>query len=168
MFETPQTITLTPGQLELSDTTGTETIAGPTTGVTVDADGNSRVFQVDGGVTASISGMTITGGNAGYNSYGGGLANYGTASLTNCTVSGNTANGFSGFSFNSGGGVENYGGATLTMTGCTVSGNSAAAAYFGGSGYGGGVDNGGTATLANCTISKNSSGGTGAGVLQRW
>ena len=48
--------------LELTDTTGTETITGPTAGVTVNAGGNSRVFLVDG--TASISGLTITGGVA--------------------------------------------------------------------------------------------------------
>ena len=63
MFNTPQTITLTGSQLELSDTTGTETITGPAAGVTVSGGGLSRVFQVDGLVTASISGLTITGGN---------------------------------------------------------------------------------------------------------
>ena len=63
VFKTPQTITLTGGQLELSDTSGTETITGPKAGVTVSGGGLSRVFQVDAGVTASISGMTITGGN---------------------------------------------------------------------------------------------------------
>src|SRR5262249_15907987 len=77
VFKTPQTIALNPtlGQLELSDTTGTEAIVGPKMGVTVDAGGASRVFQVDGGVTASISGMTITGGSTTGN--GGGLINYG-------------------------------------------------------------------------------------------
>ena len=49
VFNTPQTITLTGGQLELSDTTGTETITGPAAGVTVSGGGPSRVFQVDGG-----------------------------------------------------------------------------------------------------------------------
>src|SRR5262249_55074091 len=63
VFNTPQTINLTQGQLELTDTSGTETITGPAGGVTVNGGGNSRVFQVDGLVTASISGMTITGGN---------------------------------------------------------------------------------------------------------
>jgi hypothetical protein len=62
VFKKPQTITLDGTQLELSDTTGTETIEGPKAGVTVDGGGMSRVFQVDGGVTASISGLTITGG----------------------------------------------------------------------------------------------------------
>ena len=48
VFNTPQTITLTGTQLELSDTTGTETITGPAAGVTVSGGGASRVFQVDG------------------------------------------------------------------------------------------------------------------------
>ena len=68
-----QTITLTAGQLELSNTSGTETITGPAAGVTVSGGGLSRVFQVDASVTASISGLTITGGNATGN--GGGLFN---------------------------------------------------------------------------------------------
>ena len=63
--------------------------------MTVSGGGTSRVFQVDAGVTASISGLTITGGNAGY-STGGGLYNDGTATLTNCTVSGNSATGNGG------------------------------------------------------------------------
>ncbi len=55
MFGTPQTITLSSGgQLELSDTGGTQTITGPAAGVTISGGGNSRVFQVDSGVTASI------------------------------------------------------------------------------------------------------------------
>ncbi len=62
VFKTPQTITLTGTQLELSDTSGTETITGPKAGVTVSGGGQIRVFQVDGGVTASISRLTITGG----------------------------------------------------------------------------------------------------------
>jgi hypothetical protein len=42
---------------------GTETITGPPAGVTVDAGGNNRVFQVDANATASISCLTITGGD---------------------------------------------------------------------------------------------------------
>ena len=51
VFKAPQTITLNPtvGQLKLSDTSGTEAIVGPKKGVTVDAGGASRVFQIDGG-----------------------------------------------------------------------------------------------------------------------
>ncbi len=75
VFKTPQKITLTGTQLELTDTTGTETITGPAAGVTVSGGGLSRVFQIDGGVTASISGMTITGGNA-FSGNGGSFCNH--------------------------------------------------------------------------------------------
>ena len=91
VFNTPRTITLSGVQLELSDTTGTETITGPKAGVTVSGNNASRVFQVDGGVTASISGLTITGGmTTAVQGDAGGLANFGTTMLNNCTVSGNS------------------------------------------------------------------------------
>ena len=48
VFATPQTITLSGTQLELTDTSGTETITGPAAGVTVSGGGLSRVFEVDG------------------------------------------------------------------------------------------------------------------------
>ncbi len=150
VFNTAKMITLTGSQLELSNTGDTETITGPAAGVTVSGGGTSRVFQIDGLVTASISGLTITGGNAGYSS-GGGLVNYGTATLSNCTVSGNSA----GYSY--GGGLFNAG--TLALSNCTVSGNSA--------GTGGGISSGSyfnpapTLTLTNCTVSGNSAGFAG-------
>ena len=46
--------------------------------MTVSGNNASRVFQVDAGVTASISGLTITGGNS--SGGGGGVLNYGTLS----------------------------------------------------------------------------------------
>ncbi len=174
VFAAPQTITLAGTQLELSDLTGTETITGPARGVTVSGGGLSRVFHIDNGVTASISGLTITGGST--TGYGGGLADYGsTLTLTDCTLSGNSAaaggaamynrsstltltdctlSGNSAGSF--GGGLNNrYG--TITMTGCTVSGNSA--------GDGGGLnDSRDTATLTDCTLSNNHSTNGGGGV----
>ena len=170
VFNTPQTITLTGGQLELSNTSGTETITGPAAGVTVSGGGLSRVFQVDANVTASISGLTITGGqvsgsggglvNDGATTLtdctisdnsadsGGGLANYGTTTLTDCTVSGNSAS-------QNGGGLYNVLGTTL-LSYCTVSGNSCVA------GDGGGLENyNGTTTLTDCTVSGNSALGGG-------
>ena len=178
-FASAQTITLTSGQLELSDTTGTETITGPAAGVTVSGGGNSRVFQVDTGVTASISGLTITGGsvtgqhgggvyNVGGNltlnnvtisgnydgsSGGGGLGVYnGTTTLTNCTVSGNKSVG-------KGGGLGVYSG-TTSLTNCTLYGNSAT----GGLGYGGGLWAKGTTTVTDCTVSGNIASETGGGI----
>jgi hypothetical protein len=149
VFATHQTITLSGTQLELTDTTGTETITGPAVGVTVSGNNASRVFQIDGGVSASISGLTITGGNGGSGN-GGGLFNLGTTTLTDCTISGNSALGA--------GGVNNTG--ALALTNCTVSGNWASGYY----GSGGGLANGGgTVTLTDCTVSGNSTGSDGFG-----
>jgi hypothetical protein len=92
-------------------------------GVTVNGGGMSRVFQIDGMVTASISGMTITGGDAGSYGNGGGLLNLGTATLTDCTISGDSAGSTSSYlSGGNGGGVFNSG--TITLTNCTVSDDS--------------------------------------------
>jgi predicted outer membrane repeat protein len=160
VFATPQAITLTGSQLELSNTSETETITGPAAGVTVSGGGLSRVFQIDGGVTALISRLTISGGRTTGN--GGGLANMpGTLTLlTNCTVSGNSAT-------YRGGGLYSHNG-TLTLYNCTVSGNSATTTtannVYGGGGLASG---GGTLTLTNCNVSGNSATQRGGG-LANW
>ena len=61
VFKTPEWIS---GPFELSDTAGPQTITGPAAGLIIqDAEsegaGYPPVFQVDGGVTASISGVAI-------------------------------------------------------------------------------------------------------------
>jgi len=86
VFMTPRTITLNGTQLELRDTTGTETIKGPKAGVTVSGGGLSRALQVDKGVTASISGLTIARGNASSGSASG-LDNFGTLTVSNSVIS---------------------------------------------------------------------------------
>jgi hypothetical protein len=139
VFATAQTITLTQGQLDLSDTGGTETIVGPAAGVTISGGDTSRVFEVDSGVVASLSGLTISGGATTAN--GGGLDNDGTTTLNDVTISANSAAG-------GGGGVCNNG--TATLTNCTISDNTA--------GFGGGLSiaSGATTTLIFCTVSGNS------------
>jgi parallel beta-helix repeat protein len=141
VFNTAKTVTLTGGQLELSNTSETETITGPAAGVTVSGGGLSRVFQVDTQVAASISGLTITGGKA--TDKGGGVFSSGALTLTDCSVSGNSAG--------SGGGGVYGGGGSIALTNCTLTGNSAAA--------GGGLytrNSLTTAALINCTVSGNS------------
>ena len=159
VFASAQTITLTGSELELSDPSGTETIVGPAAGVTVSGDGLSRVFQIDGPVTAAISGLTITGGNSGqYGGGGGGLENSGAITLTNCTDSGNIASSevsMPNLYEGSGGGLYNSG--TATLTNCTVSRNDADS-------DGGGLFNAGTITLTKCTVSGNSASGNGGGL----
>jgi len=145
VFATRQTITLTQGQLELSDTSGTETIMAPEAGVTVSGGGNSGVFQIDSNVTVSMSGLTISGGSTTGN--GGGLENYGTATLTDCMFSNDTADG-------SGGGIENHG--TLSVSSTTFTDDSTGT-------YGGGVNNDGSIIIAGCTFDSDSSSISGGG-----
>jgi hypothetical protein len=139
IFRTAQTIELTSGQLELSNTSAPITIDGPGVGaLTIDAGGKSRVFAIDPGVTASISGMTVTGGASGgaYVS-GGDLYNQGTVTLSGATVRGGSA--FQG------GGLFNYG--TATLVDCTLADNLG--------NQGAGLFNEGTVTLQDCTITGN-------------
>jgi Bacterial Ig-like domain (group 3) len=141
VFAANQTITLTQGPLDLTDTSGTITITGPAAGVTISGDGTSEVFQIEPGVAATMSGLTITQGSA---ASGGGLYNQGNTQLTDCTISANVATG-------SGGGLFNTG--TITLTNCTLSGNSATG--------GGGLANSGTAELYACTLSGNTAAAGG-------
>ena len=151
VFNTPKAITLTGSQLELSNTGGTETITGPVAGVTVSGGGLSRVFLVDGGVSASISGLTLAGGST--SGEGGGLFNSAgaTAAITDCNFSGNSA-------VSNGGGL--YNGGTATLINCLFNGNLAR--------LGGGLDSiAGDTTLSNTVVSGNvaTSGGGGFAIV---
>ncbi len=134
-------------------------------GITVDGDGKSRIFNVDGqdAVTVTLKSLTITGG---YELEGGGIFNdaYTTLNLFDCTVTGNTAMNYGGgiinsgtmsftdcvisdnYSSYSGGGFYNYG--DVTMTRVTISGNGAAR-------FGGGFYNFGPSILTACVITEN-------------
>jgi len=135
------TITLSPtfGPLVLTDTNPAGmAIAGPGQGVTISGGNVLEVFQVLKGVTATLSGLTISGGFAA--SSGGGILNEGSLTVDADTITGNSAQ--------SGGGIYNESGGTLTVLDTTVSGNTAA-------GVGGGIANTGTATITNSTIAGN-------------
>jgi hypothetical protein len=168
---TPATITLLRGSLEMSNTAEPTTITGPGANL-LSINGNKAdgVFKIDPQVAASLSGLTITGGSAGLHGggvnnsgalmlngctisgnsaqYGGGLFNHGTATLTSSAISGNTVT-FEGA------GIYNDG--TLTITGTTIGGNNS-------NELGGGLQNKGTATLINCTISGNTTRDNGGGL----
>ena len=93
----PATITLSSGQLALakSVTIYDGSGQGPVT-VSGSVSNPSRVFQIDSGVKATLSGLTITGGSAS-TGFGGGLySDDGTLNMTDCTISGNSANGEGG------------------------------------------------------------------------
>ncbi len=117
------------------------------------------VFRVDSGVTVSLSGMTISGGNA---VDGGGLDNSGTLTVSGSTFTGNVAADGSSASF--GGGLANFG--TAMVTDSTFIGNSAGSGnpsgfgsgLYGNYGYGGGLYNAGTLTVTDSTFHSNSAG----------
>ena len=140
------TITLTSGQLEISDQTGTTTIIGPDGRVlSISGNGASRVFQIDGAVTADLSGLSITNGIASANDVkGGGILNNGSLSITNCTLNDDHALNPSS-NLASGGAIYNTG--TLSVTGSTFSADSAYA------GNGGGIFNSGTLHVAGSQFS---------------
>jgi uncharacterized protein (DUF2141 family) len=90
------TITLTQGQILLTDATGATTITGPGANVAaISGNGKSRIFDIGPDVTVSISGLTLTHGKSTAadsigNTYGGAIVNGGTLTITGSMLSGNT------------------------------------------------------------------------------
>ncbi len=149
VFATAQTITLS-STLELSESPGPEVVDATGVAGTVMISGNNAVgvFQVDGGVTASLNGLTITAGSTGS---GGGILNEGNLTVSDCTISDNTADG-------DGGGISNAG--TITVTGTSFSGDQSISTNCC-NGFGAGLFNTGTGTITNSTFTGNSMGFNG-------
>jgi Ca2+-binding RTX toxin-like protein len=74
----------------------------------IDADGIDRVFHVAAGASLSISGLTITGGDAGAAAYGGGVLNRGDLTFNDIILTDNSAV--------RGGGLFNSGDTTITSS----------------------------------------------------
>jgi CSLREA domain-containing protein len=146
-----QTITLTSGQLPITDVSGTLTINGlGANQLAVSGNNASRVFNVSGGTVSVINGIAITNGNT---DFGGGIRITGNLTVNNAAIRNNTAS-------NSGGGIRIDPGAAATVNNSTVSGNTSAAT-------GGGIDTNGSAaiTVTNSTISGNTATGSGGGIV---
>jgi hypothetical protein len=149
------TITLTSGELLINKSIP---IYGPGAKIlAINGNAASRVLH-SGGVTASISGLTITNGNA-VGSFGSGICNsQSTLTVSNCTLAGNSAT-------IGGGGIYNdgfSGTARLSVIASTLSGNSGA--------FGGAIDNVGTSgsatlTVSNSTLANNSAGTDGGAIF---
>ena len=138
------TITLTSGELKIEN--NNVMIVGPgQNSLSVSGNANSRVFEVAAGVTASLSGITITDGKA---DDGGGISNHGAVTINACTLSGNRAD-------NQGGAIFNDG-STFSAIDSTFSGNSST--------YGGALMIEGNSSAVGCTFSGNSSSGNGGAV----
>jgi hypothetical protein len=148
------TITLTSGALTINKLL---TIDGPGASIiTVSGNKNQQVFNIPSPFTVGNSGLTIANGIA---SYGGGISNGGSLTITDCVVSGNSTR-IGGF----GAGIYNNG--TLYVAGTTLSDNS-------GSAYGGGICNDGslnavTLTVTNSTLIGNSASGGGGGIYNTY
>jgi hypothetical protein len=116
-----KTITLKQGQLLVNKTLA---IQGPGANrLAISGNDASRVFDVTGGATVSIAGLSITHGLA---PVGGGILQEGSAtlSLTNCSFSNNEALGnAAGGGF--GGGLEDNSQGALTVSNCTFDKNQA-------------------------------------------
>ena len=164
------TILLTSGELAV---THGVTINGPgSASLTVNGNAISRVFHIFAGVSASISGLTVTNGFASgpfpANQAGGIWNDHAILTLTNSTVTANSSAG------GKGGGVVNdafdHGSASLVIDSCTISNNSALCA----GGFcpnGGGISNIGfgtpipaTVTITNSIITGNSAGFAGGAI----
>ncbi len=92
------------------------TITGPLLGVTIDADNNSRIFNITSGPVI-LDGLTLTNGTA---EDGGALyITNSSVTINNSTISNSTANGASG----SGGGIFVDTGGTLAVSDSEISGN---------------------------------------------
>jgi CSLREA domain-containing protein len=150
-FNVTGTITLSSALVITSDVT----ITGPGQNLlTVSGNNQYPVFVFAPGLPSSmhwlISGLTIANGNN--FTYGGGISNFATLTVTDCTFTGNYAA--------SGGGAIYGGNGTLTVTGSTFTGNSTAPGTLGGSG--GGILGRSTLSVADSTFSGNSAGYGGA------
>ena len=168
VFATPQTITLTQGELTIDSSL---TLNGTNAGVFLDANNASRVMEIDGtsgGITVNLNKLTLENGDgtgANRNNWGGALlvyaesGNQATVDISDSTISNNTTSG-------NGGGIVNdgiiSGNATMTITNSTIANNSA--------GQGGGINNNGeyggnaTMTINDSTISGNSAAAGGGGI----
>jgi hypothetical protein len=180
VFSTPQTITLTQGQLEISDTSGTTTITGPGADLLSISGGNSsRVFQTDSETSLSVSGLTITDGKATVgdsdaNTYGGAIFNQGQLTIASSNISGNTVYATAALDYTPGlamgGAIYSVG--SLTVSDSTLSNNVVTnqpplqqdnqSELLPGSAMGGAIDCVGSLTLSGDTIADNSANGLNA------
>ena len=135
VFATPQTITLTSGQLVIDKNL---TIQGPGASLlSISGNHASRVFSINSGVTAFLGGMTIKDGIA---NYCGGIESGGTLTIINSTISGNRG------AFYGGGICNGFG--ILTVVNSIIFGNRAGSA-------GGGIFNEGSLTVISSVIHDN-------------
>lgn len=154
--------------VELSNTSEPITITGPGANLlTIDAHDEGAAIRIDQGVTATITGITVTNASLDVGKNGGAISNIGTLTISDCTLTDNTICGLydagtatisdltvTGNNSFAGAGIFVTG--TATISDCTLTGNTGAS--------GAGIDNHGTTTVTDCTISGDSALGGGGGL----
>src|SRR5205823_706368 len=156
-FAVPRTITLTSGELPVTDPV---TVAGPGAArLAVSGGGRSRVFDVNGpGVfNVTLAGLTVTGGQTAADRGGALSLQDENVTLSDCVVTGNTAG-------RDGGAVNVAGGGTLTVRRSTLTNNSSTGAGAAGDGGAINVQGPGTLVIQDSTLSGNTSAHSGGAV----
>lgn len=148
-----QSILLTQGELVISDPV---TITGlGATNTVIDAQLNSRVFNLDSGADdVTLDGLTIRGGRTEIDGEAGAgilSQSFGTLTVKNSSINANATFGL----FSQGGGIYSSIGA-VTVINSTISGNTTSGNFAPGGGI---ATNTGAITLVNATISNNVTGG---------
>jgi CSLREA domain-containing protein len=186
VFATPQTITLTVGELSLNRSvtingTGANRLA-------ISGNNASRVLYVGPDSVVTLDGLTVANGSVRLDpsgsTRGGGILNDGILTVSNSAIFANSASHgggiYSGGIYNNvnlqvitstvsgnsaahGGGIYNQN-KTLTLSGSTISGN-LAISIGGDAGDGGGINNQGTMTASASTITDNRARVGGGGIF---
>jgi hypothetical protein len=168
-FATTGAIALTSGELDVTDSLDIE---GPGANqLTVSGNNASRVFDISGGVTVTIAGMTMADGLANGSapvlaSTGGGILNFGSLTLSSDVLANNEAVGNASTSPTGrvggalGGGVANLGSSSLTIISSAFTGNQAVGADHSsgasaGNALGGAIINSATATISDSQFTFN-------------
>jgi IPT/TIG domain/Right handed beta helix region len=164
-FPSAATITLT-SILTLSKTSSSITIAGAGAGpISISGGGVTGIFQVNPGVTVTMTGLTL---EDGYNDIvywgpggvndgdAGAINNDGSLTVNNCTFSDNTSAPDGGYGDEGGGAIYNSG--ILAVSNSMFSGNSV-------DGNGGAISCAGMMTVNNCTFTGNSAKNGGGAIF---
>ncbi len=140
-----QTITLTSGELSLSNTVTIDASSLPA-GITLNGGGASRLAYISAGSSVAMAGLTFTGGVI--SGPGGAAYSLGALTVSNCTFAANSAN--------NGGGIYGGPGSSVTALACTFSSNAVSAA-------GGGLSSAATVLVKECTFVGNTGAGGSSG-----
>ena len=148
MFATAQTITLTGGQISISDNVALLIKGTSANLLTISGNNQSGVFFANPGVNLTLISLKIANGNSTAGAGAGIRFNAGMLSISNCIFSNNAAG--------DGGAIYSNGG-TLIINNSTIADNTAL-------GEGGGISGGGL-TMNNSIVRNNTAGRNGGGIV---